>query len=168
MSNAWTRYLPALIRDKVEGRPHLQQAISNTGWLFADNILRMGVGLLVTIWVTRYLGPEQFGALSYATAFVLIFSSIAQLGLDGIVVRNIVRTPTSRDEVLGSAFVLKLAGGSASLILTLTAIAVLRPADHLTRLLVTIISIGLVFQGLPIYGQGSLHLFRMQGILYHR
>ena len=146
MSNAWTRYLPAFFRNKVEGRPALQQAITNTGWLFADNILRMGVGLLVTIWVTRYLGPEQFGLLSYATAFVMLFSSIALLGLDFIVVRNIVRDPSCRDEILGTAFVLKLAGGILASGLTMAAIVLLRPMDHQTRLLVGIITIGTVFQ----------------------
>jgi len=146
MSNAWTRYLPAFIRNKVEGRLQLQQAITNTGWLFADNILRMGVGLLVTIWVTRYLGPEQFGLLSYATAFVMLFSSIALLGLDFIVVRNIVRDPSCRDETLGTAFVLKLAGGILASGLTLAAIVLFRPMDHLTRLLVGILTIGTVFQ----------------------
>ena len=146
MSNAWTRYLPAFIRNKVEGRLQLQQAITNTGWLFADNILRMGVGLLVTIWVTRYLGPEQFGLLSYATAFVMLFSSVALLGLEGVVVRNIVRTPSSRNEILGSAFVLKLAGGILASSLTMSAILLLRPMDHLTRLLVGITTLGLVFQ----------------------
>jgi O-antigen/teichoic acid export membrane protein len=146
MSNAWTRYLPAFIRNKVEGRLQLQQAITNTGWLFADNILRMGVGLLVTIWVTRYLGPEQFGLLSYATAFVMLFSSVALLGLEGVVVRNIVRTPSSRNEILGSAFVLKLAGGILASSLTMAAILLLRPMDHLIRLLVGITTLGLVFQ----------------------
>ncbi len=89
MSTFWIKYLPDFIKEKVEGRHELQKAIGNTGWLFADNILRMGVGLLVSVWVTRYLGPEQFGALSYATAFVFVFSSISMLGLDWIVVRNI-------------------------------------------------------------------------------
>ena len=32
----------------------------NTSWLFAEKILRMGIGLLITIWLARYLGPEQF------------------------------------------------------------------------------------------------------------
>jgi O-antigen/teichoic acid export membrane protein len=130
----------------VEGRHDLQKAISNTGWLFADNILRMVVGLLVTVWVTRYLGPEQFGQLSYATAFVMLFSSIALLGLDFIVVRNIVRCPSCRDETLGTAFVLKFAGGMLASVLTVASIFMLRHDDQMTRLLVGITTIGTLFQ----------------------
>jgi O-antigen/teichoic acid export membrane protein len=150
MSNAWTRYLPAFIRDKVEGRPVLLKVLGNTGWLFADNILRMGVGLLVSIWLTRYLGPEQFGLLSFAVAFVLLFSPLAQLGLDAVVVRNIIRDPSCRDETLGSAFVLKLIGGTAAAALTLTALILLRPGDSTTLLLVAIAVLGTLFQSLGV------------------
>ncbi|MFM6077488.1 MAG: flippase, partial [Dolichospermum sp.] len=48
----------------------LREIIANTGWLFADRILRMGVGLFVGVWVARYLGVQQFGVFNYATAFV--------------------------------------------------------------------------------------------------
>lgn len=58
---------------------------TNTSWLFAEKVLRMVVGLFVGVWVARYLGPEQFGLLSYAQSFVGLFSAIATLGLDGIV-----------------------------------------------------------------------------------
>ena len=146
MSNAWYRYLPAFLREKIEGRHDLRNALGNTGWLLADNILRMGVGLLVSIWVTRYLGPERFGALSYATAFVTLFSPVAMLGLEGIVVRNIVRNPSNRDEILGSSFILKLIGGALAFAVTLTAIALVRPADHQARVLVGITAIGMLFQ----------------------
>lgn len=148
MNETWIRYLPAFIRRKVEGRHAMQQAMGNTGWLFADNILRMGVGFLVSIWVTRYLGPELYGALSYATAFVVIFSSIAMVGLEGIVLRNLVRDPSRRDEILGSAFVLKLIGGVVAFALTLAAISLLRPVDGSTRLLVGITALGTLFQAL--------------------
>ena len=146
MNQTWTRHLPARIREKIDRSPALKKAVGNSGWLFADNLLRMGVGLLVSIWVTRYLGPERYGALSYATAFVMIFSSIAMVGLEGIVVRNIVREPGRRNEILGSAFVLKLIGGGVAFALTLAAIALLRPVEDSARLLVGIIALGTLFQ----------------------
>ena len=152
MNKTWAQNLPGFIRKRIEGRHDLQRAIGNTGWLFADNILRMGVGLLVSVRITRYLGPEQFGILSYASAFVFIFSSITTLGLDWVVVRNIVREPLRRDEILGSAFVLKLLGGAVTYGLTLACIALLRPAENLTQSLVAIIALGMIFQAFGTIG----------------
>ena len=53
----------------------------------------MGIGLFVSVWVARYLGPQQFGLINFASAFVGIFSTIATLGLQGIVIRDIVQYP---------------------------------------------------------------------------
>ena len=111
MNHAWTKLLPSFIWTRLDGRLTLQKTIANTGWLFADSILRMGVGMFVGVWIARYLGPQQFGVLSYAMAFVALFSAVATLGLDSIVIREVLRNPASANEIMGSAFILKLAGG---------------------------------------------------------
>ncbi|MDD5247872.1 MAG: flippase [Rhodocyclaceae bacterium] len=117
----------------------------NASWLIAEKILRMSVGLIVGIWIARYLGPEQFGLFSYAQSFVFLFTAIATLGLDGIVVRELVKDEGRRDTLLGSAFGLKLVG--AILILPMLVLAVqLTSNDNYTNLLVFIIASGTIFQ----------------------
>ena len=76
----------------------------NTSWLFAEKILRMVVGLLVVVWVARYLGPEKFGLLSYAHSFVGLFTIFATFGLDEIVVRELVKDESKRDSLVGTTF----------------------------------------------------------------
>ena len=145
-----TKCLPSFIRIRLEGRISLQNILVNTGWLFVDKILRMGVGLLVGVWVARYLGPEQFGLYSYALSFVALFSTFATLGLDGIVVRDIVRDLSYKDEILGTAFVLKFIGGIVTLLLTIFSISIIRPEESLTRWLVMIIAAGTIFQAFDV------------------
>lgn len=122
---------------------------ANTSWMFGEQILRMISGLLVGIWVARYLGPEQFGIFSYAIAFVAIFGSIAKLGLDGIVVRDLVNEPHKRDDYLGTAFWLKLVGAFTAL--GFVAFATLFTSNNATtNLYVFIIASGLVFQSFEV------------------
>lgn len=117
----------------------------NTSWLFGEKILRMIVGLFVGIWVARYLGPEQFGLFSYAQSFVGLFTAIATLGLDGIVVRELVKDGNRRDELIGTAFWLKLIGAFA--VLTVLAIAInFTSNDSFTNTLVFIIASATIFQ----------------------
>jgi len=142
----WLSVLPAFVRKRIEGRHNLQKILGNAGWLFFDKILRMGVGLIVGVWVARYLGPEQFGAFNFAIAFVALFGAFASLGLDGIVVRDIVREPEKRYEILSSAFILKLCGGCIAFFISLVAIIIMRPAESQTHWLVGIIAAGMVFQ----------------------
>lgn len=142
----WLGLLPAVLRDKIKDRPNLQKALNNTGWLFADRILRMGVGLLVVIWVARYLGPEQFGLLNYAMAFVAFFGVIATLGLNGIVVRDLLKEPDAADSTMGTAFLLQIAGGFLACGLAILAISMARPDDYLARLIVAILGFTVVFK----------------------
>lgn len=80
---------------------------ANVGWLYADQILRAVVGLVVFSMVTRSLGPAEFGVLSYAIAFPAIFIPLAGLGLDHVIIRDFVRHPEQRERIFGTAFALK-------------------------------------------------------------
>lgn len=117
----------------------------NTSWLFFERIIGMVVTLFVGVYVARYLGPSNFGLLSYAGSFVGLFAGIATLGLDSILVRELVKDEKKRDELLGTTFVLKIIG--SILVLTIIAIAI-RFTDNknFTNLLIFIIAIGTIFQ----------------------
>jgi len=125
--------------------PGFKRYFANTSWLMAERIFRMVVAMSVGVYVVRYLGPVQFGLLSYASSFVTLFAALATLGLDSIVVRELVKNPDRRDRLLGTAFWLK-AGGA---ILTWVAIAVAIPFAHNdteTNILIVVIAFALVFQ----------------------
>lgn len=129
----------------LKGHQGFRRYAANTSWMMGEKILRMFVGLFVGIWVARYLGPEQFGLLSYAQSFVFLFTAIATLGLDGIVVRELVKDQSRRDEMLGTAFGLKFVG--ALFILPVLWLAVqLTSNDSYTNLLVFIIASATIFQ----------------------
>ena len=117
----------------------------NTGWLFFERVIGMAVSLFVGVYVARYLGPANFGLLSYAGSFVGLFAGIATLGLDGIVVRELVKDEKKRDELLGTTFVLKVIG--AVLVIGMLTIAIrFTNNDNFTNLLIFIIAIGTIFQ----------------------
>jgi PST family polysaccharide transporter len=142
----WHRFLPSFLRARLDGRHGLQAILGNSGWLMADKLIRMGMGVLVGIWVTRFLGPSQFGQLAYSWAFAGLFGAIATLGLDSIVVREMLHQPEERDRLLGTAFGLKFIGGLVALTASLLGVAWLRPGDGQTFLLILIATGGYVFQ----------------------
>lgn len=121
----------------------------NTTWVLVEQILRILASLLVGIWVARYLGPAQYGLFSYAIAFVAIFSGIAKLGLDSIVVKYLVSEPKKTDYFIGTAFWLKIFG--ALIAWTLIGIATyLSKNDKLTNLYIVIIASGVIFQSFEV------------------
>ena len=131
----------------------LRKVISNTAWLAADKILRLGVSLFVTAWVARYLGPEQYGLLSYAAALIALLGAIGGLGLEGILVREFVRDPNSAPTLLGTALVLRLVGGTAVFLIAFALAIVIRPNNHGLAALVAIIALGNILQAFDVLDQ---------------
>ena len=136
----------SFLHNSMKQRPNLQKIVENISWLFFDRILRMGVGLIVGVWVARYLGPSQYGLLNFALAFVTLFMAIAMLGINSIVVRDIVKQPACANETLGTALVMQLFGGIAALLLAVVAIAWLRPEDESVKLMVAVLGSVMVFK----------------------
>lgn len=134
--------------------PNLRKVIGNTGWLFAEKIVQMGLGLFVGVWITRYLGPERFGRLNYALAIVGLFIPFAKLGLDSIIVRNLARDSSCKDLTLGSAFFLKIVSSIVTLIVTVGVIFAITPEqtaiNQETRWLVGIIAAGTTIQSFDV------------------
>jgi len=118
---------------------------ANTGWLMFGQISRTFTALFVGIYVARYLGPSNFGLLSYATSLVGLFSAIAALGLNAVVVRELVSDEKRRDELLGTTFALRCIG--VLLLFGTLAVAVgLMRNDFFTNLLIFIIASAEVFR----------------------
>ncbi|RRV17259.1 flippase [Pseudomonas saudiphocaensis] len=88
----------------------IRHYLFNASWMMAERLLHIGVGFVMAVLLARYLGPEQFGVLSYAIAMTAIFASAGHMGLAGLVVREVVRKPEIIPETLGTTFVLKLSG----------------------------------------------------------
>jgi len=110
----------------------------------------MGFGVVISVWVARYLGPDKFGTLNYAIAFAGLFGALASLGLDGVVVRCIIQYPAEKEKILSSAFILKFTGGISAFLLSLVAAKAVRPADTDSVWLVGIVAAGTIFQSFDI------------------
>jgi O-antigen/teichoic acid export membrane protein len=122
------------------------KAIKSIFWLTLDKSLRLFVGLYISVWLAKYLGPEKFGTLSYCIAFCSVFMAIIQLGLRNIFVRDILQNPDKEKEILGSSSFLILAAGIVCFTLICSVNAVIHAHEGLIRYLIYIIGAGSLFQ----------------------
>lgn len=128
----------------LKTHPGVKRYGKNMGWLFLEKVLRMIVTLFVGIWVVRYLGPEQFGLLSYAQSIALILIVFTGLGLDSIIVRELVRDSAHEQVILRTAIALKLAA-SLMVVLTLILTLFLYGSDSQSIWLILIVSLSSLF-----------------------
>jgi PST family polysaccharide transporter len=139
--------LAAGLKEKIPGARFLP----NIGWLSVDQAIRMSLGVVITSWTARYLGPSNFGMLNYATAFVALFGFLSGLGLDGIAIRDLVRTPSQANVTLGTILVLKFIGSLIVVVLCAFIIRRLEPGNITLSNIVTIASVGGVVSTLGVF-----------------
>ncbi|WP_325081797.1 flippase [Klebsiella aerogenes] len=101
----------------------------NIIWLSADSLIRMGLGFLVSVWLARYLGPENFGTYNYCLAIITIYVSVASLGMNGVVVRELIKNETNTSVIMGSSIVLQILGSIFSSAFVIITIYILRPNE---------------------------------------
>ncbi len=129
----------------------------NTSWIFVAKLISFVVSFFTIAIVARYLGPENYGKLSYAQSFVSIFSIFASLGIDLIIYRDLVAHPEKENELLGTAVFTKLFFGILTFLVTVI-VSITISNDYSLTWLIGIISLSFIFQPFGTVG----HLFNAQ------
>ncbi len=122
-----------------------KKLLENIAWLFFDKVLKIGGGLYISIWVARYLGATNFGILNYSIAFISFFILFSNLGLDQILVRDLVKKEKLTNYLLGTAFFLKLFGSIFS-IFSIFGVLFFIELEFTIKLIIFILSFEFIFQ----------------------
>ena len=126
---------------------HTKQIVAkNTFWLLVGEVLNRLGKMLLVIFAARMLGVTKFGMFSYALAFVSIFASFADSGLNTLVTREFSNNPELKLRYISTAFYLKLIMLALAAILAFT-IAPFTKVHH-NILLLVIIAFFLFFDAL--------------------
>ncbi len=79
--------------------------------LFVGRIGSLLIKMVIGIQVANYLGRADNGIITGGTVYIYFFSSIATLGLDQFIVKELHQYPDNRDQILGTSFWLKVFSG---------------------------------------------------------
>ncbi len=87
--------------------------VRNFGWITFLRLTQTFITTVISIYVARTLGPEQFGKLSFALAVVLIGCACSRLGIENILKKDLILYPQHAHRLMGTAYVLKVGGAIA-------------------------------------------------------
>ncbi|MCK9783205.1 flippase, partial [Proteus columbae] len=73
----------------------MNKLITNIAWMLFEKITTIIGGIIITIYVARYLGPNDMGIINYALALIAILIPIAQLGADKLFFNIIAKSSKS-------------------------------------------------------------------------
>ena len=88
----------------------------NAGWLVGSKVVQMILSFFISLLTARYLGPSNYGLINYATAYTTFFSALCSLGLNSIIVKELLDNPDSEGNVLGTVIGMKLLSSICSVL----------------------------------------------------
>ena len=92
------------------------KVFKNASWLIGCKIIQSILSFFVGILTVRYLGPSNYGLISYVSAIVAFFVPIMQLGFPSILVNEFVNHPEDEGKILGTSLLFNLISAMASVV----------------------------------------------------
>lgn len=65
------------------------KVVSGIAWSFFEQLLRRGISIVVTLFLARFLVPEDFGLLAVMTVFIAIATALMDSGIKQAVIRKL-------------------------------------------------------------------------------
>ena len=123
-----------------------KKILSNSAWVIIQHIYSMLTSLIVVALIARHLGPADYGLINYCSSLIAMFTTLSGLGLDNLIVSEIIRNPEKEGGYLGSALVMRLAASFISYPVILALIAVMNPGNHTLFIVAALQALGMIFQ----------------------
>lgn len=128
----------------------MNKVAKNATWIIACRIVQSVFALVINMLTARFLGPSNFGLITYAASLVAFVVPIMNLGLSNILVQEIVNNPDREGKTLGTSMFLCLLSSFACII-GVTSFAIIANHDEPVTILVCLLySLNLIFQALEL------------------
>ena len=111
------------------------RVVVNAKWMIAEQAVQMLVSFIIGMLTARYLGPSNYGVINYCYAYTAFFTAVASLGIEAIVVKELVEHPNRQGEIVGTSIVLRLLAGVLSMA---SIMLILYIADDGDRVILTV------------------------------
>lgn len=123
----------------------------NASWLIGGRIAQMVLSFFVSILTARYLGPSNYGIISYVNAYVAFFTSLCTLGINSVIIKDFVEKPQEQGEAVGTTLAMRFISSFLSVIMILCIVNVVDHDEPTTIVVAALCSISLLFQVLDTF-----------------
>ena len=144
-----------------------KRILANASWIMIGRFFQLALTFVTTMLVTRYLGPTESGKLTYVYSYVQLLLPLCTLGMNDIVVKELVDHREKNDEILGTMIVLRLIVSLLSMLCSVALVSHFNDGEAY-RIIAFLQSFSLLFQsfdGIMYFYQSKL-LSRKTGTIH--
>ncbi len=122
------------------------RVLKNASWIVGCKIVQAVLTFVIGIFTARYLGPSNYGLISYAASIAAFFIPIMRLGLTSTLVQEFIKTPEEEGKILGTSIGLSFLSAVFSVIGVTAFTLVANPDEPETIVVCFLYSLTLLFQ----------------------
>lgn len=127
---------------KIKGK----ETVLNASWLMAGRVMHMVLSFLIGLLTARYLGPNNYGLINYASAYTTFFTAFCTLGINSIIVKNFIDFPDEEGETIGTTLVIRVISSFFSVVVICGVVSFVDLNEPETLIVVALYSVSLIFQ----------------------
>ena len=120
---------------------------SNSLILMISRVIQMILSLVVSVISAKFLGPANFGIVSYAGSIITFLTPIAGLGINSILAYECIQKPEEEGTIMGTALLLQLFSGFLCIFAAAAFALVFERNDPLVVTVIVLYSLELLFKG---------------------
>lgn len=127
-----------------------KKVINNATWIIGCKIVQSLLGLFISMFTARYLGPSNFGLINYASSLVVFIMPVMQLGLSSTIVQEVINAPENEGKIMGTSLVMTLFSAIMCIVGIFTFVSIVNLGETETILVCSLYSVQLIFQSIEI------------------
>ncbi len=120
--------------------------LNNATWIIACKIVQSILSFIVGTLTVRYLGPTNYGVITYAVSVISFLLPIMQLGLNNTLVKEFIRNPNNEGEILGTALIINIISSLFSMAGAISFVSIANAGERETIIVCALYSLVLLFQ----------------------
>ncbi len=124
------------------------RVIKNASWIIVCKIAQSLLQFVVGMLCARYLGPSNYGLVNYAASIVAFAMPVMKLGLDAVLVHELVKFPEKEGEIVGTSLALNVFSGIICMIGATSVAAVTNFSETETIIVCALYSLSIIFAAL--------------------
>lgn len=121
------------------------RVFKNASWIIGCKIVQSLLNLLIGLITARYLGPSNYGVISYVASVVAFAMPIMQLGLKHTLVKEFVKSPEREGAILGTSLVLNIISSIFCMIGCIAFVMLVNAGERETIIVCALYSLTLLF-----------------------
>ena len=122
----------------------------NAAWIIGCRIIQSLLAFVISMLTARYMGPSNYGLLAYAQSICTFVVPIMQLGLNWIIVYEIINNPDEEAKIIGTSIALSLCSGIFCIFGIFVFTSIANRGEYETILICVLFSINLLFQAMEL------------------